>query len=300
MRNLLRMKTPTSSSCDETALTTRRGVIQALGSLAAMSLLPACGGPLANADAGSDAPIDRDAATPDAATPRDDAGGDAMVTSRWASGGTVAMTAVATYPAPFTANSPSPCALTLPTTLGPCFYDSPNRVDVSEGYPGLPMRLVLRVVDAMCRPIAGARVDIWHTGHTGLYSGGPIPFCTGGDPDAIAHGYGRGSQTTDEDGLVAFHTCFPGAYDGRALHIHFQVFPTGATMASIVSQIFFPQPLIDEVFASHPDYVDHGVPDTTNARDAIYRSVGPNSIVEYARMTDGAMQAWKEVVIRGA
>lgn len=220
-----------------------------------------------------------------------------MVASRWASGGTVAMTDVATYPAPFAANSPSPCALTLPTTLGPCFYDSPSRLDVSEGYPGLPMRLVFRVVDAMCRPIAGARVDIWHTGHTGLYSGGPIPFCTGGDADAIAHLYGRGSQTTDENGLVAFHSCFPGAYDGRAMHIHFQVFPTGESMASMVSQIFFPQPLIDEVFASHPDYVDHGAPDTTNARDRIYLSVGPRSIVEYARMTDGAMQAWKEVVI---
>lgn len=291
MRNLRWMKTPLL----ESPRTTRRGALQALGSLAAISLLPGCGGPLANTDAGSDAPTD-----PDAAARGDDAGGDAMVATGWASGGTVAMTAAATYPAPFTANSPSPCALTLPTTLGPCFYDSPVRVDISEGYPGLPMRLVFRVVDAMCRPIAGARVDIWHTGHTGLYSGGPIPFCTGGDADAIAHGYGRGSQTTDESGLVAFHTCFPGAYDGRALHIHFQVFPTGAAMASIVSQVFFPQPLIDEVFASHPDYEGHGAPDTTNARDAIYRSVGPTSVVEYARMSDGAMQAWKEVVIGDA
>jgi protocatechuate 3,4-dioxygenase beta subunit len=216
---------------------------------------------------------------------------------RWATGGTVSMTGAAAYPNPFVAPPDPACALTLPTTLGPCFYTSPDRIDVSEGYPGLPMRLMFRVLDASCAPLAGARLDIWHTGHTGLYSGGPIDFCTGADPDAIAHLYFRGSQLSDADGVVRFDTCFPGAYDGRALHIHFQVFPSGSPTASIVSQVFFDQGLIDEIFALHPDYVPFGLPNTTNAADGIYGSVGAPAIVAYERMEDGAMLAWKDVIL---
>ncbi len=215
----------------------------------------------------------------------------------WAAGGTVSMTDVASYPDPFVEPPDPLCALTLPTTLGPCFYTSPTRVDVSEGYPGLPMRLTFRVLDARCAPLVGARLDIWHTGNTGLYSGGPIDFCTGGDADAIAHTYFRGTQVSDEAGVVRFDTCFPGAYSGRALHIHLQVFPAGSATASIISQVFFAQDLIDEIFVTHPDYVPSGLPDTSNAADSIYRSVGPAAIVAHERMTDGAMLAWKDIIV---
>lgn len=276
--------------------TSRRDALCALGALLATPLLPACSDTAMVPDAGRDMDGGTDAsANEDAGTPTPDASGDAGLA--WASGGTVSMTAAASYPNPFASPGASPCALTLPTTLGPCFYTSPVRRDVSEGYPGLPIRLVFRILDAACNPVEGARLDIWHTGYTGLYSGGPIDFCTGADADARAHNYFRGSQVSAADGTLSFDTCFPGAYSGRAMHIHLQVFPVGAPTASIISQIFFPQPLIDGIFASHPDYVAQRRPDTPNAADGIYRSVGPAAIVEYERMSDGAMLAWKEIIL---
>lgn len=274
----------------------RRAALAGLGSFAAAPLFSACGAPTVLGDAGA---IPPDAATSDAALA--DAGVDAAAADagvlRWATGGTVSMTGAASYPDPF-AEPPDPaCVLTLPTTLGPCYFTSPVRQDVSEGYPGLPMRLGFRILDSACVPVVGARLDIWHTGNTGLYSGGPIDFCTGADADAIAHLYFRGSQVSDENGVLTFDTCFPGAYDGRALHIHLQVLLPAMGTASIISQVFFPQPLIEEIFALHPDYVPHGLPDTTNLADAIYRSVGPDAIVQYERMDDGAMLAWKDIVL---
>jgi protocatechuate 3,4-dioxygenase beta subunit len=270
----------------------RRAALRGLGSIAVLPLLPACDGPLIAPDAsGADAGL-TDAAMADAAAA--DAGA-----LRWASGGTASMTGVASYPNPFVAVPDPSCALTLPTTLGPCFYTSPERIDVSEGYPGLPMRLTFRVLDRTCAPMLGARLDIWHTGNTGLYSGGPIDFCTGGDADAIARNYFRGTQVSDAEGIVRFDTCFPGAYDGRALHIHLQVFPAGSASASIISQVFFPQPLIDEIFALHPEYTPTGTPDTPNASDSIYRSVGTAAIVAFERMDDGAMLAWKDIIVGG-
>jgi len=187
-------------------LTTRRAALRALAALLAAPLLPACSddgdaGPDLRADLGADPLLDA-STTQDAGAA--DASGDAG--PAWASGGTSAMTDAASYPNPFALPAASPCALTLATTLGPCFHTSPVRQDVSEGYPGLPMRLVFRILDSACNPLVGARLDIWHTGNTGVYSGGPIPFCTGGDADAIARLYFRGSQVSGADGLVRFDT----------------------------------------------------------------------------------------------
>lgn len=55
--------------------------------------------------------------------------------------------------------------------------------------------------------------------------------------------------------------------------------------------------MIEELFASHVDYAEFGQPDTPNARDSIYSGVGTSGIVEYERMSDGAMLAWKQIRI---
>src|SRR5215470_3024514 len=66
------------------------------------------------------------------------------------------------------------CVLTPEVTEGP-FYTDPKliRADVTEGRPGVPTELQLQVVDATCRPLANARVDIWHCDAIGLYSNYP-------------------------------------------------------------------------------------------------------------------------------
>lgn len=221
----------------------------------------------------------------------------------WAAGGTIAMTKKACYPDPFAAGVATCPRLVCATTAGPCTASAPAREDVSEGRTGLPVRLALKLVTAdTCAPLAGAVVEIWHAQTSGVYSGiTPSPgFCSGGDADAPKHSYFRGTQTTGADGRVNFDTCFPGWYPGRAIHIHFRV-AVGAK-DFIASQLFFPQSLIDEIFASHVDYLARGVPNTRNANDGV---IGGSAnfdayVLDCARMSDGAMLASKLIAIRGS
>jgi len=254
------------------------------------------------ADGGSTADAGGDGSSADAGA---DAAGDAAdggcgpAAAAWASGGTAAMTARACYPDPFASGVPS-CALMCETTQGPCTSTTIEREDVSEGVTGLPVRLALLVVNESCAPVAGARVEIWHTQRTGVYSGvTPSPMmCSGGDPDAVNHLYFRGSQTAGSDGRVSFDTCFPGWYPSRAIHIHFRVHLGSDTY--LTSQLFFDDSLVAEIFATHPEYMGFGQPDTTNDTDNVIGDEADQSpyILTTERMPDGAMLASKVITIR--
>ncbi|MBZ5713647.1 protocatechuate 3,4-dioxygenase [Nannocystis pusilla] len=220
----------------------------------------------------------------------------------WATGGTAAMTMKHCYPDPF-AGGVSECVLMCETTEGPCTADTLERQDVSEGFSGLPVRLALLVVAAdTCAPIANAKVEIWHTQRTGVYSGETPSgaFCYGDDPDAENYLYFRGTQTTDAAGRVDFDTCFPGWYSGRAIHIHFRVYVDDALHAT--SQLFFADELNAEIFAGHPEYAEFGQPNTTNTTDNIIGGEGDmtNYLCTTARMPDGAMLASKVIAIRSS
>lgn len=213
----------------------------------------------------------------------------------WATGGTASMSG--DYADPFTSNLGSTCALTCALTLGPCYAETLERQDVSEGVSGLPMRLALQIVDDGCEPVSGAVVDIWHCSPSGLYSGADAAdMCTTGDSAARASKWFRGTQTTDASGRVDFDSCFPGWYSSRAVHIHFQVRKGGKEY--VTSQLFFPQALIRDVFANHPEYKSYGQPDTPNAQDNIYS--GTDAEVAWTRASDGALVAAKTVAIRSS
>lgn len=223
--------------------------------------------------------------------------------SEWASGGTAAMTAQSCYPDPFKGGVLS-CALICETTAGPCTTATTiDRKDVSEGLGGLPVRLALLVVNAdTCEPVPGVRVEIWHTQRTGVYSGvTPNPqMCYGKDPSAAQAMYFRGIQTAGADGRVDFDTCYPGWYNGRAIHIHFRVYDGDDVY--VVSQLFFSDELNAEIFASHPDYQEFGQPNTTSTNDNIIGGTADKTpyMLDVARMPDGAMLASKVVAIRGS
>jgi protocatechuate 3,4-dioxygenase beta subunit len=252
----------------------------------------------------------------------------------WARGGTQAL--AASYPDPLADPLASTCSLSCRETLGPCYASTVFRTDISEGYPGLPLRLMLLVVDESCSPVPGATIDIWHTRNIGKYSGdddglgadgtpggfvptapppgvdaaalgGLVPgtnlpagalssTCTGGDADAQGHSYFRGTQTTDAFGRLHFDTCYPGWYAGRALHIHFIVRRGG--QEDLISQFYFPEQLTAEICASHPDYSERGQPDTVNSTDAFF--TGEEHVLDMARQADGAMLAWKTIVLRNS
>lgn len=212
----------------------------------------------------------------------------------WATGGTASMGDA--YPDPFT-EAPGPaCSIGCAATLGPCYAATLERKDISEGVTGLPMRLALLVVDDTCAPVAGASVDVWHTSLTGLYSGeDAAAACTQGDPAAKTQRFFRGVQSTDASGRVDFDSCLPGGYPGRTLHVHFTV--RVGTQEYVTSQLFFPNELIDDVYATQPEYASLGAPPTSNAQDGIYFA---ENEVSWAKMDDGVLLAWKVLVLRSS
>jgi protocatechuate 3,4-dioxygenase beta subunit len=175
---------------------------------------------------------------------------------------------------------PPACVARPALTEGPYFVDeklhrSDIRSDPVDGSvrPGAPLRLALRVsrlTRGACAPLPGAIVDLWHCDALGVYSDVQ-------DPSGVTLGrkFLRGYQTTDGGGLVRFTTIYPGAYRGRAVHIHFKIRSGagGGRVHDFTSQLFFDDALSDQVYAQ-PPYAGRDQPRVRNAQDGIYRSAG--------------------------
>lgn len=172
-------------------------------------------------------------------------------------------------PAP-NAQPPGACKLLPQAVEGPYYFDPALvRSDITEGRPGLPLQLVLRVIETgPCTPIGNARVDIWHADAGGIYSGYDRQ---GDNRDTSTKGlrYLRGTQMTDADGHVVFHTIYPGWYPGRTPHIHVKVFLDEKTL--LTGQIYFPDELSARVYRDREPYEQRPTPDTTNETDGIFK-----------------------------
>jgi len=292
----------------------RRALSQLGAALAAIPALKLLGcadetsGEEADSDAGTASPDASSASSnaADAGSAASDAGASSSAASaRWSAvGGTAAMIAKSSYPDPFSALTATSCAPICQTTIGPCHTTSPERVDVSDGLDGLPMRISLRIVDDACEPVAGALVEIWHTNYKGIYSGRINTMCNEDEADRAAQ-YFRGYQITDADGRVDFDSCFPGWYTSRAVHVHVRVL-TGSydaadsASAVVITQLLWEDSLIKSMFSSHPLYATYGQPDTLLAADNVVGSITDKSpyLFDVAQMSDGAMQASKTLVVR--
>ncbi|HEX6137101.1 MAG TPA: intradiol ring-cleavage dioxygenase [Casimicrobiaceae bacterium] len=174
---------------------------------------------------------------------------------------------------------PPACVLTPAQTEGPYFVDERlDRADIrsdpkdGSARPGALLALQLRVSaveGARCAPVAGAIVDIWHCDAAGVYSDADdMGFRTRGSK------FLRGYQMTDASGRVRFTTIYPGAYPGRAVHIHFKVRAHAAGRPSeFTSQLYFDDALTDRVHGQAP-YAGRGERRTRNDRDGLYRRGG--------------------------
>jgi len=137
------------------------------------------------------------------------------------------------------------CGPTPRQTSGP-FYPLYDQVDKDldltrmtghdEPAAGEVIRVQGRVLDADCRPVAGALVDLWQADSNGRYSHPADPNPARRDPNF----QGWGQVVTDAEGRYAFRTIKPAAYpleflDGRpderagyrTPHIHFRVSKRG-------------------------------------------------------------------------
>lgn len=118
------------------------------------------------------------------------------------------------------------------------------------------------------------------------------------DPSNLDSTWLRGVQQTDEDGVVAFNSIFPGHYTGRTTHIHVMVhagaeaLPNGtlySTTASHVGQMYFDQDLISQVEELEP-YSANEQPLMTNAEDRILSeeaATGVDPIMSFVTLGEG-------------
>jgi protocatechuate 3,4-dioxygenase beta subunit len=221
-----------------------------------------------------------------------------------ASGAAVLMLSGASRAQVARTDAPAPaCVLTPAQTEGPYFVDerlqrADVRVDPADGStrPGALLQLTLRVASvdgAGCVPLAGAIVDIWHCDAKGVYSDvNDMSFGTRGSK------FLRGYQVTDADGRVRFTTIYPGAYPGRAVHIHFKVRANGRNAPrDFTSQLYFDDALTDRVHAREP-YAGAGERRQRNARDGLYRQGGQALQLALVETAEGYAATY-DVGVRG-
>jgi protocatechuate 3,4-dioxygenase beta subunit len=140
------------------------------------------------------------------------------------------------------------CVVIPEETAGPYPGDGTNgpnvltasgvvRSDITTSFAGLsgtaagvPLKVKLTIIDsATCAPAKGYAVYLWHADQLGRYS----LYSDG----ATNQNYLRGVQETDASGTVTFSTIFPGCYDGRWPHIHFEVYPSLAAAGDATKRI---------------------------------------------------------------
>lgn len=143
---------------------------------------------------------------------------------------------------------------------------------------------------------------------TGVYSGVVAEGNGNGeaDPDNINNTWLRGVQKTDDDGVTAFSTIFPGHYTGRTTHVHVMVHAGAqplcngtlySTQATHVGQMFFDQDLISKVEETSPYNINEQEL-TTNAEDNIMEeeaATGADPIMSYVMLGDSiedGLLAW--------
>ncbi|MEO8209072.1 MAG: T9SS type A sorting domain-containing protein [bacterium] len=160
------------------------------------------------------------------------------------------------------------CWLTPALTEGP-FYLNANliRQNITEGRPGMAFHMMINVINFDCSPIPNVLVDVWHCDKDGDYSA---------FGSFVGQTFMRGTQLTDNNGIVVFDTVYPGWYQGRATHIHFKVRLTSSTY--VTSQFCFLDSVNNTVYAT-PLYSGRGPNPTTNAQDGIFNNANPQFLV---------------------
>lgn len=183
------------------------------------------------------------------------------------------------------------CVVRPQQTEGPFFVEEAlDRFDIrsdprtGQVSTGMPLRLafkVSRLSGAACVPFAGAQVDIWHSDAAGRYSDVRGSSTAGQQ-------FLRGYQSTDETGSARFVTIYPGAYGGRAVHVHFKI-RTGAAASrgyAFTSQLYFDEAVTERIYASEP-YASQRRRWMRNAEDGLFRAGGRQLLLTPVKDAEG-------------
>lgn len=135
------------------------------------------------------------------------------------------------------------------TTSGVVRSDIRSSLSGGSTAAGVPLTVTLTLVDTNngCAPLAGYVVYLWHCDQNGAYS-----MYSSSISDET---YLRGVQAADESGNVTFTTIFPGCYDGRWPHMHFEIYKdlpsaTNSSNKIATSQLAMPKASCDEAYAA--------------------------------------------------
>jgi protocatechuate 3,4-dioxygenase beta subunit len=96
---------------------------------------------------------------------------------------------------------------------------------------GIPLKIEITLVNASgsCAELEGYAVYLWHCDRSGQYSM---------YSSAVKNeNYLRGIQASDADGKLSFESIYPGCYDGRWPHIHFEVYKSLSAATSVKNKI---------------------------------------------------------------
>jgi protocatechuate 3,4-dioxygenase beta subunit len=200
--------------------------------------------------------------------------------------GSAASPSSTTTPSASSGTSSAACTVAAEETAGP-YPDRLGMVnnaaffrrDITEGRTGTPLNLTLTIVNtkASCAPLASVSVEIWQCDASGAYSEYSQPGY-----DGTGQTFLRGLQVTDVNGQVAFSTIYPGWYQGRATHVHVQVFRGGSLVKT--TQIAFPESVSAAVYATGV-YAAKGQNPTSNATDNVFAD---GTSTEMANVAGGA------------
>lgn len=192
------------------------------------------------------------------------------------------------------------CVLIPTETAGPFPLDLTEndtffRQDITDSQEGVPLSMKLKIIGSNnCGPMQNVRVNIWHCDKDGVYSG----YNTGnnpGDADAI---HLRGYQFTDANGEAEFTTIFPGWYNGRICHIHFQVYVSSSYSA--ISQLTFPIDTKNALYSDNSSLYTKGDDPLSFEQDNIF-SDGHEYQVATLELdeTTGEYSSFLEVTVEG-
>lgn len=191
---------------------------------------------------------------------------------------------------------PGACVLIPSETAGPFPLDltenqSYFRQDVREDREGVRHDLKIKIIGLEnCLPMPNVRVNIWHCDKDGLYSGYQTE---------VGKTYLRGYQITDANGEVNFTTIFPGWYNGRICHIHFQAYVSSVYAA--VSQLTYPLAEKNEIYAAHPSVYTKGLDPLNFNQDGIFADGYAYQLATLTpNETTGGYDSYLEVTIQGS
>ncbi len=169
------------------------------------------------------------------------------------------------------------------------------RQDIREDQTGIQLNLRLKVLGLdNCSPMSNVRVNIWHCSNIGVYSG----YNTGNNPGDANATHLRGYQFTDSNGEVEFITIFPGWYNGRICHIHFQVYVSSSYAA--VSQLTFPVDIKNGIYTNNSSLYPNGTDPMALSNDNIFSDGYEQQMATLEENSEtGGYSSYLEVSVKG-